>query len=80
MTVAELNTRLNTLEPQVQKLVKTIYGNGEIGMDEQIRQIFAWITDQKAEKAWWKSEAAKYIFWAVTVLGGDVLIRLVLGT
>lgn len=34
-------------EVRIDKHEKTLYGNGEPGMDEQIRGIHAWISEQK---------------------------------
>ncbi|HET8669715.1 MAG TPA: hypothetical protein VFM05_03535 [Candidatus Saccharimonadales bacterium] len=45
------------MQTEHEKHDKTLYGNGEPGMDEQIRNIVAWISRQdeavKRRAAWW---------------------------
>lgn len=58
---------------------KTLYGNGEPGMDEQIRRIYEWIEEQKNAAKDGKAEIKKYVFWGVTFLvsqGVGILIAL----
>ncbi len=39
-----------TVQAKIDKHDKTLYGNGEPGMDESIRRILDYITEEKAEK------------------------------
>lgn len=66
-TLTVLQSSLESdIRRRLDKHSKTLYGNGEPGIDEQIRDIYKWIQEQKKKEADKSEDIKKYIFWGIT--------------
>jgi hypothetical protein len=57
----------------IAQLRKTIYGNGDPGMDELVRSIAAWVEEQKKRAADKTAEWRKYVFWGATFVASQLI-------
>ncbi len=88
--VAAVGMQLTAQQPQIALHHKTLFGNGQPGMDELLRQLVAWMNEQKEEKKtcaataataaaetrkWWQSEVAKYVYFLVTVVAVETIMH-----
>lgn len=76
--VDSVNKWRPSVDRKLEKHDHALFGNGEPGMDEMIRQLFTWMNEQKAKEQDKTGEIKKYTFFFVTFLIAELILRYVL--